>query len=142
MAIMHVYIRPVIPAGRTVRTAPPASRSFLRRLSHRAPHTVVPLTALGADGRLHTILRPPGPYLGRRLRRLVDVVDFAYSRPNLSIPAGATVTWRFLTSRRPRRDDRQRSRNVASPLLRGVAVYRQRFDVPGTYRLFCMNCTR
>src|SRR5439155_21758731 len=68
----------------------------------------------------------------------VAVREFAYDKPNLSVPSGATVTWRFYDAQEHNVLLADGPRNVASPLLRRGGIYAKKFDVPGTYRLFCM----
>jgi plastocyanin len=139
MAILHIYVAPAPPAAAPCDPLP-AYREFFLRAGGRTdpPHTVVPLTALGAGGTLQTILSPPGPVTMLNGNTNVAVRDFAYDKPNLSVPAGATVTWRFYDGQEHNVLLAEGPRNVASPLLRRGALYAKKFEVPGTYRLFCM----
>jgi plastocyanin len=138
MAIFHVYVaRDRAPF--TCPPNPPAREFFLRgggRLE--PPHTVIPLTALGPNGKLQTILRPPGPDTVVNGDTFVAVRGSTYDKPNLSVPSGATVTWRFADRQEHNVLLASGPRNVASPLLRRGGSYRKKFEVSGTYRLFCM----
>ena len=97
MGIAHVYVARD-PAPAPPCAPPPADvESLGAPFAGRTEPPPVDLTlaAVGHDGRARPIDRPPGP-----VRRLdgdarVRVNHFAFSRPNLSIPRGSRVTWRF-----------------------------------------------
>jgi plastocyanin len=139
MAIMHVYVAPAAAAPPPCATLP-IYREFFLRAGGRTdpPHTVVPLTALNNNGHLQTILAPPGKVTLLNGSTNVAVRDFNYDKPNLSVPAGATITWRFYDPDEHNVLLADGPRNVASLLLRRGGVFAKKFDVPGTYRLFCM----
>ena len=139
MAIMHVYVAKAPPPAEPC-AALPIYREFFLRAGGRTdpPHTVVPLTARTKSGKLQTILAPPGPVSLLNGSTNVAVRDFRYDKPNLSVPSGATVTWRFYDQQEHNVLLADGPRNVASPLLRRGGTYAKKFDVPGTYRLFCM----
>jgi plastocyanin len=139
MAIFHIYVAkaepPAQPCGQL-----PIYREFFLRAGGRLdpPHTVVPLTALDNKGKLQTILAPPGPVTLLNGSTNVAVRDFRYDKANLSVPSGATVTWRFYDSQEHNVLLADGPRNVASPLLRKGGAYAKKFDGPGTDRLCCM----
>jgi plastocyanin len=139
MGIMMVYFAPpAAPAadpcaalpGDVQTDAGPPGRT-------QTPKVAVPLTGLDRKGRARTIKAPPG-----RLRRAagnaaVALRNFSFSKPNLSVPRGATVRWSF-------RDDDLHDvtlasgpRGFSSPHHTRGASYERTLDVPGTYRLFC-----
>jgi plastocyanin len=139
MGIMHLYVAhdPAV----TLSCAPlPADLQNTRLdLAGRTdpPRVRVPLTGLDRRGRARRILRPPG-----RTRRLdhgvsVLVKGFAFDLPNLSLPLGAQVRWRF-------RDPIAHNVTLANGpvgfssynIARGRS-YVRRFTEPGIYRLFC-----
>ena len=140
MAIAHAYVAfggaPVpegcapLPDDITAITTSTPGRT-------EPPFAPIPLTGLDSHGKAITIDRPPGKAKTVDGDVTVMVRDWAFSPPNLSVPAGATVTWRF--------DDKVRHgvtlasgpRGFASLNLRNGATYSQRLDVPGTYRLLC-----
>jgi plastocyanin len=139
MAVMHVYMardRHVthacqpLPADLTNENIGVPGRTV-------APVITVPLTGLGPDGRAREIDRPPGRVVIRNGNTSVRVHDYAYSRPNLSIPLGATVTWRFV-------DNIQHDVTLAngpfgfsSAFQQSGTTYTQKFVRPGRYKLFC-----
>jgi plastocyanin len=139
MAIMHIYVAKGAPPPAPCAQLP-IYREFFLRAGGRPdpPHTVVPLTALNSSGQLQTILSPPGKVTLLNGSTNVAVRDFRYDKPNLSVPAGSTVTWRFYDTDEHNVLLADGPRNVASPLLRRGGLYAKKFDVPGTYRLFCM----
>ncbi len=97
----------------------------------------IDLSARGDDGAAHPIAGVPGPFDALSGDATVEVRDAAFSPRKLSVPAGATVSWRF--------DDRVqhdvtvvgRPRGSASNYTSGGRTYSRRLTVPGTYRLFC-----
>jgi len=126
--------------ARRARRAPvpgDARTHWERTAGRRTPPVVrLPLYGLGGpDGAsVVEIARPPG-------REVVaggsaTVTARGTFRPaNLSVPRGATVTWRF-----PERHNvlvTEGPRNVASGSRSGGARFAKRFDTPGEYRLFC-----
>jgi plastocyanin len=66
---------------------------------------------------------------------LVD--HFAFSLPNLSIPRGARVTWRFDGSTAHDATLTSGPGGFASPSARGGARWSRRFAQPGEYRIAC-----
>jgi plastocyanin len=62
---------------------------------------------------------------------------FAFSLPNLSIPRGRTVTWRFGGDERHDATLVRGPVGFASPSARSGARWSQRFDRPGLYRVAC-----
>jgi plastocyanin len=140
MGIWHLYLAPTPPAP---VACPPLPRDVRNRLpaapGRRAPPAVtVPLTGLDGRGRARTISRPPGPLVRARLRASVRVGTSSYSIRNLSIARGGLVSWRFLDG-----SDLHDVTLANGPI--GFAsrwsgrgdTFSRRFDVPGTYRLYC-----
>ncbi len=139
MGIWHVYLarghappRRCAPLPRDIVSALPDVQG--RR---RPPVAAVPLTALDRSGKAIAIDRPPGPAVAGGRRTRVVVGDRSYSIRNLLIPAGATVSWRFMGV------GRHDVTLASGPLgfasrwsLRGES-YTRRFDVPGPYRIYC-----
>ncbi len=109
----------------------------------RAPHRTapprfrVPLTGLDERGRAVTIDRPPGPTRVLPRGGTVRVKDFAFSAPNVRVPRGARLGWRF--------EDRELHdvtvadgpRGFSSPHLSDRRTYRRELTTAGRYRLFC-----
>ena len=140
MAIDHVYMafggRP--QAG--CQPLPDDLRSRNIDVPGRAapPRVVVPLTGIGPDGRARTIERPPGPTVQALTPATIVVGGFRFSQRNLSIPEGATLTWRF--------PDREVQHDVtlangpdgfAAPYSSGGERFSHRFVRPGYYQIFC-----
>jgi plastocyanin len=140
MGIWHVYLAPGPPPA---DPCPPLPSDVRNRLPStpgvlKAPEVSVPLTGLNARGRARTILRPPGPVIQAQDRATVRVAQGGYSVRNLSIARGGLVNWRFL--------DAGGFHDVTlanGPVgfasrwsLRGDSFSR-RFQVAGTYRLYC-----
>jgi plastocyanin len=65
------------------------------------------------------------------------VHDYSFSEPNLSIPQGASITWRFPDTVSHDVTLANGPYGFSSPFSRIGRTYTQQFDRPGTYRLFC-----
>src|SRR6185369_16206872 len=101
------------------------------------PPVSVDLSERGADGAAKPIADLPGPFeqLGRDAT--VEVRNATFSPRKLSVPAGATVSWRF--------DDKIQHdvtvvggpRGFASNYTSRGGTYSRTLSVPGTYRIFC-----
>ena len=140
MAIAHAY---VASGGAALREGCPPLPDDMTSITTNAPGraqppvTPVPLTGLDRHGNAVTIDHPPGKTKVVDGDVTVMVRDWAFSPANLSVPAGATVTWRF--------DDKVRHgvtlangpRGFSSRVLRFGATFSQHFDVDGTYQLLC-----
>jgi plastocyanin len=67
----------------------------------------------------------------------VQVRDSFFDAANVSIPVGATVTWDWTGHLRHNVYLAGGPRDVNSTSEGHGFVYRKRFTVPGTYRMFC-----
>jgi plastocyanin len=67
----------------------------------------------------------------------VLVHDYSYSQPNLSIPQGASITWRFPDTTSHDVTLANGPYGFSSPFSRVGRTYTQRFSRPGRYQLFC-----
>ncbi|HKT59999.1 MAG TPA: plastocyanin/azurin family copper-binding protein [Gemmatimonadales bacterium] len=77
---------------------------------------------------------------GRRPPAAVEIHTFQFSRPTLEVPVGTVVVWsnrdaveHTITSGAPDSADGA----FAGRLSDSGAVFRHRFDHPGTYHYFC-----
>jgi hypothetical protein len=139
MAVMHVYMARDRHVSRKCGLLPSDFENDSIDVPGRgsAPVVPVPLTGIGPDGRARTIDRPPG-----RVKRLggsarVRVADYSFSEPNLSIPLGARITWRFPDSVSHDVTLANGPFGFSSLFLRSGKRYTKKFTQPGTYRLFC-----
>ena len=143
MGIWHVYLAPGPPPANACPPMPTDVRNKLPAKPGRleAPKVTVPLTGLDGRGRARPIRRPPGPLMRAGRRATVRVGEDTFSVRNLSIARGGRVTWRF-------RDGRgSHDVTLASGPFGPVGFasrwdlksrrYSRRFDIPGTYRLYC-----
>jgi plastocyanin len=141
MAIMHLYIEPTGDSPKPPACAPlPTDRQsfWLRKgATTKPPYEPVPLNVLGSDGHVRAMDELPGPTRIFDGDASVDLRRSRFTPTRVSIPAGATLTWRF--------DDpighnvlfASGPRVVGSGTLKNGAVQTQRFSQPGTYKLFC-----
>jgi len=140
MAVMHVYMArdknvstdcaQPLPSDLTNETISVPGRT-------EAPTVEVPLTGIGADGNATTIDRPPGAVKVLNGNAKVLVHYFSFSDPNLSIPLGAAITWRFPDSTAHDVTLANGPIGFSSPFSRKGRTYTQTFYKPGEYRLFC-----
>ena len=139
MAITHLYVAPDEHASATCDRLPSDRRMIWWRRGGRAsvPPAQIPLTGLDARGRPIEIPQAAGPSVIAADSATVDLRNSLFGPPNLSIALGATVTWRALDHRRHVVFLANGPRAVDGPLMRQGSAFSQRFDVPGTYNLFC-----
>ena len=139
MAIMHVYVAPgpAPPAG----CAPlPADRRELvkpRPARTDPPAVHIPLNSLDARGRPYPITDPPWPVTSFDGDATVELRARSFTPTRLSLPAGGTLTWRFLGPEAHNVRYANGPRLIDAPTLRGGATFSARFGVPGHYELFC-----
>lgn len=140
MGIMVVYIAP--DASSTQKCAPLPDDRFSLKTDQpgRAapPQFTVPLTGLNEKGRAIKIEKPPGPTkVMDGSRTSVDVANFSFSRPNLSVRRGATVKWTFDDDVLHNITLASGPRGFASPNLNAGRSFKAKLTVPGRYQLFC-----
>lgn len=140
MGIELLYVAPD-DAVTTPCAQPPADLAeVVTTQPHRTevPRFRVGLTGLDRRGRAVAIRRPPGRVV--RMRRGATIVagDTFFSRRNVSVPAGATVRWRF-PSKFTLHDVTVADgpEGFAAPHLRGGRVFKKTLTRKGTYKLFC-----
>lgn len=139
MAIAHVYIAPDASVKDPCAAIPGDAHITWTRTDGRpsAPYEPVPFNAVGADGKVHEIDRPAGRTLFSDGNATVKVRDSYFDAANVSIPAGATVTWDWTGHLRHNVYLAGGPRDVNSTSQGHGFVYRKQFTVPGTYRMFC-----
>ena len=103
----------------------------------RPPVYRVPLTGLGASGRARTIARPPGSVLRGGLAASLGIGDDFYTRRNISIRRGGSVTWNFTGDLQHDVTVADGPRGFSSDWQKKGTSFTRRFDVPGRYKLFC-----
>jgi plastocyanin len=138
MGIDHVYVArgrapsgcPSLPEDATVLRARWPGRT-------EPPHTPLTLAALGRDGRAHPVDDLAGVERAFATDGAASERDWSFGPAKLSIPAGARVTWSFQDRDLHDVTLADGPRGFGSPPIRGGGSFTQRFDVPGTYRLFC-----
>jgi plastocyanin len=139
MGLMVVYVAPdpsvtdgcgALPRDVvTLRTATPGRT---RPVPFR-----VPLTGLDSHGRAVTIDKPPGAFAVFSGSTTVNVADFSYSRRNLIVPRGATVTWTFPGDIAHDVTLADGPYGFSSNHLSGGDSFSETLTRPGTYKLFC-----
>jgi plastocyanin len=139
MAVMHVYMARDSGVSHACEPLPSDLTNENIDVPGRAtaPVVRVPLTAIGADGKAHTVNGLPGPTKVKRSDAKVLVHDFQFSEPKLSIPQGAKITWRFPDTTSHDVTLANGPVGFSSPFSRAGRKYTQRFDEAGKYRLFC-----
>jgi plastocyanin len=139
MGIAHVYLARGMPAR--ARCAPPPAdvetlgASFAGRTE--PPAVGLALATLGRNGVARPIDRPPGRLVRRAGDTRVTVSHFEFSRRNLSIPRGSSITWRFRGNTRHDATLASGPVGFGSPYSDGGERWSRRFDTPGEYRIYC-----
>jgi plastocyanin len=139
MGIDHLYIARDPGAARGCAPLPPDAEELGAPWAGRPapPRVRLTLARMGPDGRARPVGLPPGP--ARSFGGNADVREArgAFSVAKVSIPTGGTVRWRFADP------DEHDVTLVAGPVgfggpwSRRGDTYARRFDVPGTYKLYC-----
>jgi plastocyanin len=139
MGIMHLYVA----HGRGGETSCAPLPADLENRGKdvpgrgRPPRFRVPLAGIDERGQARAIVAPPGPRVRTDGDATVTVRNHAFRERNLSVPAGARVSWRF-------EDEELHNVTVADGPL-GFAsqnavegdTFSQRLTRPGRYGLFC-----
>ena len=139
MSIMHVYVAPQRSVPRKCIPLPADRRELVkyRRVRTEPPQVTVPLNRVGRDGHTRIV---DTPFTGARPLADGATVDLRGSRftpGHVSVPAGASLTWRFRDAIPHNVLLANGPRLVGSRTLSGGATARSRFPVPGRYELFC-----
>ena len=139
MGLMLVYLArdEDVPSG--CASLPPDVRNIGTETPGRSKPPVyrVPLTGIGPRGLARTISRPPGPLLRGSLAASLSIGDAFYTRPNVSIRRGGTVTWKFTGELQHDVTVADGPRGFSSDWQKKGTSFTRRFDVPGRYKLFC-----
>jgi plastocyanin len=138
MSTMHVYLAADDHVPRSCTRLPSDRRELQKsqRVRRRPPWTPVPLTGLNDAGHTYTITQSPFPVKALGDNAVVHIGNGAFNPPHVSIPAGKSVTWRFV-------DGVHNVRLGNGPRLIGTQSRtrgrseRSVFPVPGHYELFC-----
>jgi plastocyanin len=88
-------------------------------------------------GRAVNISAPPGKRVALGRNGTVEVGDLFFKRPNVSLPAGGKLTWRFKGPTLHNITLANGPRGFSSPNLSSGRTYSKKLSVPGTYQLFC-----
>ena len=139
MSITHIYVARDDKASMACDPLPADRRiDWSRKLGRNSVAPMqLPLTGLDDRGRPRQIASAQGPSVVAGASVTVDLERSLFSPPNLSIALGGVVTWRSLDQERHVVILANGPRAVDSPLMRQGATHAQRFDVAGTYNLFC-----
>ncbi len=140
MGIMVLYMADD-PAARTpAGCAPPGDLREHRTTEPGrtvAPRFTVPLVGIGRGGRAREIAKPPGRRVRVRSGARIEVGDRFFSKPNVTLPAGGLLRWRFASSELHNVTVANGPRGFSSLNLDGNRAFAKRLKTPGTYKLFC-----
>ena len=137
MGIMVVFLAP--DASVTERCgAVPSDFVALKKPKGRStpPPFRVPIVGR-RGGKAVNIAKPPGRRVSLGNGGTVEVGDLFFKRPNISLRAGGTVTWRFDGPTLHNITLANGPRGFSSKNLSDGRLYRKKLTVPGTYQLFC-----
>ena len=139
MSIMHVYVAPARSVPRRCAPLPADRRHLVKDLRVRTqpPWVTVPLNRLGPDGHTRVVKTPLTGARPLKDGDTVDLVNSRFSPGHVSVPEGASLTWRFRDAIRHNVLIANGPRLVGSRTLSRGATATSRFPVPGRYELFC-----
>jgi hypothetical protein len=142
MGLLHVYVAPPTAVSNSAGAcAPlPTDITYVRRHlpgERTPPHVVVPLMGFDSHGRAHVISRPPGAFVVLPSGGAVQIKNFSFSAPDISLPVGGTLHWKFGDSTPHNVTVADGPRGFASATTPAGGHFSYKFNVPGTYRLFC-----
>ncbi len=139
MGIMVIYTAPATAPVQPCSPLPTDVVTERTTQPHRtdSPRFDVPLTGLTKRGKAVKIAAPPGKRVKAADGGMVRIKDFDFSRPNLEVPVGSRLSWRF--------DDQELHdvtvasgpRGFASEHLSARRTYTETFEAKGTYKIFC-----
>jgi plastocyanin len=137
MGIMIAYFAPDASANERCAARPGDMVQLEQPRGRRTPpHFRVPIVGV-RNGKPVNITAPPGRRVALGRRGTVEVGDLFFRRPNVSLPAGGTLTWRFNGSGLHNITLANGPRGFSSPNLSDGRTYSKKLSVPGTYQLFC-----
>jgi len=103
----------------------------------KAPRFKVPLTGLAPNGKARRISKPPGKRVRVKSGARIKVGDRFFSKPNITLPLGGLLRWRFASQELHNVTLANGPRGFASKNLDAGRTFKTRLRAPGTYRLFC-----
>jgi plastocyanin len=138
MGISHVYLAPDASIQPGCGPPPTSGETLGPDFAGREdpPSVLLTLASWRGRGLARVIDRPRGRMVRRRGNTRVDVRDFKFRPPLVSVPRGATVSWRFRDRRIHDATVVRGPRGFATATTRG-RTERRRLTVPGEYRLNC-----
>jgi plastocyanin len=119
-----INVQPAALRGEKFRTEPPVF--------------TVPLTGIDPQtGKAVEIQKPPGPIVPVQSGHTISVNDFYFKQPNVSLPQGSRLNWRFGSGTLHNVTLASGPRGFSSPNLSDDRRFSYTFRVPGTYKIFC-----
>ena len=139
MGIMMVYLAPDDSVQRGCAPLPDDAHVYKtsERGRTKPPPFKVPIVGIGADGVARDISKPPGRRVALQSGDTIDVHDFYFKRPNVSLRQGGVLRWDFASGTLHNVTLANGPRGFSSKHLSNGRTFSKRFRVPGTYRLFC-----
>ena len=137
MGIMVAFVAPD-PAVTEPCGAVPNDLVELKKPKGRTkpPPFTVPIVGR-RGGRAVNIDAPPGKRVSLGRGGTIEVGDLFFRRPNVSLRAGGTLTWRFNGPTLHNITLANGPRGFSSKNLSQGRTFRKKLTVPGTYQLFC-----
>jgi plastocyanin len=139
MAVMHIYLARARGVPHSCAPLPRDRRELVKPGPARGapPFVRVPLSRLDAHGRPRAVRGVLGPAQRFGSGARVSVAGSGFSVPHLSLPAGATLTWRFPEPILHDVTFASGPRAAGSLLAEDGAATTVRLRIPGRYRFFC-----
>ena len=138
MGISHVYLAPDTSVHRGCAPPPTHEETLGPDFQGRDTPPAVRLTLAQwrGQGRAQLIQQPAGAFTRLDGNGRVQVQNFAFNPALVSIPRGATLSWRFRDRYIHDATVVRGPRGFATATVRN-RTQRYRFNVPGVYKLYC-----
>jgi plastocyanin len=140
MGIDHVYVAPDAAASRDCDPVPADAVELgpdFEGGRAEPPPVKLTLAQLGGDGVAHPIDAPPGTTRSYERDASIRVGALAFRPSRVSIPAGGRVRWRYFDPVDHDATMVTGPQGFGAPWSRRGDSFTRRFDVPGTYRVYC-----
>jgi plastocyanin len=142
MGISMVYVAPdesvkgcQKPPDDIIKVQPAKLRG--EQFRTKPPKFTVPLTGIDKNGNAVEIKRPPGKTVAANSGDTINVGSYFFGPPNVSVPQGSTLNWKFLKDTLHNVTLANGPRGFSSPNLNDGRGFKFKFKKAGTYRIFC-----
>jgi len=139
MGIMHAYVAP--PTAKVPNCAPlptdVETAHWDKPYRTEIPKVQIPLAVRGPDGHAQPVDTLPGPFYRPPGDAVVRLRNLRFNHRKVALRRGASILWRFDDPFLHDVTSASGPSAIGTQPLEDGAVWRQRFNRPGTYSLYC-----